>query len=176
LNRFLIPLGAFIVLAVVLAVGIKHSPEKGTIASPLIGKSAPVFTLATLNEPKRNISNAELRGKWYVINIWGTWCAMCRVEHPFLLEMKRSGAMPIVGLNWKDDDATARQWLAQFGDPYDFVAMDYDGRVAIDWGAYGAPETFLVNPNGVVVKKQVGIMTPEVWNDFLSHLSTAPKS
>lgn len=176
MNRFLIPLGAFIALAVVLAVGIKHSPEKGTIASPLIGKSAPVFTLATLNEPKRNISNAELRGKWYVINIWGTWCAMCRVEHPFLLEMKRSGAMPIVGLNWKDDDATARQWLAQFGDPYDFVAMDYDGRVAIDWGAYGAPETFLVNPNGVVVKKQVGIMTPEVWNDFLSHASTAPKS
>jgi cytochrome c biogenesis protein CcmG/thiol:disulfide interchange protein DsbE len=92
--------------------------------------------------------------------------------------MKRSGIMPIVGLNWKDSDDTARQWLAQFGDPYDFVAMDYDGSVAIDWGAYGAPETFLVNPDGIVVKKQVGIMTPEVWTDFLSHLPAAagPKS
>lgn len=173
MNRFLIPLGAFVLLVVVLAVGIKNSPDKGTIPSPLIGKPAPVFNLATLTEPKRTISNAELRGKWYVVNIWGTWCAMCRVEHPFLLEMRRSNLMTIVGLNWKDDDDTARQWLAQFGDPYDVIAMDYDGSVAIDWGAYGAPETFLVNPEGVVVQKRVGIMTPEVWNDFLSHLPSS---
>jgi cytochrome c biogenesis protein CcmG/thiol:disulfide interchange protein DsbE len=87
--------------------------------------------------------------------------------------MKRSNLMTIVGLNWKDHDDTARQWLAQFGDPYDVIAMDYDGSVAIDWGAYGAPETFLVNPEGVVVQKRVGIMTPEVWNDFLSHLPSS---
>jgi len=171
LNRFLIPLGAFVLLVVVLAVGIKNSPDKGTIPSPLIGKPAPVFNLATLTEPKRTMSNAELRGKWYVINIWGTWCVACRQEHSYLLEMKRSGAMPIIGLNWKDNDEKAREWLTQLGDPYDLVAMDYDGSVAIDWGAYGAPETFLVNPEGIVIKKRVGVMTPEVWNDFLSHLS-----
>jgi len=175
LNRFLIPLGAFVLLVVVLAVGIRHSADKGTIRSPLIGKPAPVFNLATLSEPKRTISNTELRGKWYVVNIWGTWCFACREEHAYLLEMKRSGVMPIIGLNWKDEDEKAREWLTQLGDPYDFVAMDYDGSVAIDWGAYGAPETFLVNPEGIVVKKRVGVMTPEVWNDFVSHLH-APKS
>jgi cytochrome c biogenesis protein CcmG, thiol:disulfide interchange protein DsbE len=172
-NRFLLPLGIFVLLVVVLAVGIKRSPEKGTIESPLIGKPAPVWNLATLAEPKRTMSNAELRGKWYVVNIWGTWCAMCRVEHPFLMEMQRAGVMPIIGLNWKDNDELARDWLKQFGDPYDVVAMDYDGSEAINWGAYGAPETFLVNPEGVVVTKRVGIMTPEVWNDFLSHMPGA---
>jgi cytochrome c biogenesis protein CcmG/thiol:disulfide interchange protein DsbE len=172
LNRFLIPLGVFVLLAIVLAIGIKHSPEKGIIKSPLIGKPAPTFKLPLLTDSQRSMSNADLRGKWYVLNVWGTWCIECRVEHSMLLEMKRSGALTIVGMNWKDDDGKALDWLAQLGNPYDVVAVDKDGREAVNWGVYAAPETFLVNPEGVVVFKQVGGMTPAIWqNEFLSRVT-----
>lgn len=163
MNRFLLPLGVFALLAIVLALGIKHSPEKGIIPSPLIGKPAPQFALPVLTDANRTLHTADLKGSWYVFNVWGTWCPTCREEHSFLLQVQKSGLVPVIGLDWKDDDAQARAWLAQLGNPYEVVAVDREGRTAIDWGVYAAPETFLVNPQGIVVYKQVGALTPEAW-------------
>jgi cytochrome c biogenesis protein CcmG/thiol:disulfide interchange protein DsbE len=163
INRFALPITLFGLLVVVLAIGIKHSPDKGIIASPLIGKPAPQFSLPSLTDATRTISTASLRGRWYLLNVWGSWCSTCREEHRMLLEVRQSGLVPVIGLDWKDDDAQARSWLAQLGDPYEVVAVDRDGRTAIDWGVYAAPETFLVNPQGIVVYKCMGELTPEVW-------------
>lgn len=163
MNRFALPVGVFVLLAVVLAIGIKHSPEKGLIKSPLLGKPAPQFSLPNLTDPTRVVSSADLKGRWYLFNVWGTWCGECRAEHEMLLEVRRAAVVPLVGMDWKDDDAQALSWLAQLGNPYEVIAVDRSGRTAIDWGVYAAPETFLVNPQGIVVFKQVGALTPEVW-------------
>jgi cytochrome c biogenesis protein CcmG/thiol:disulfide interchange protein DsbE len=172
MNRFALPVGVFGLLVVVLAIGIKHSPNKGTIMSPLLGKPAPQFSLPNLTDPARVVSSAGLKGRWYLFNVWGTWCGECRAEHEMLLEVRRAAVVPLVGLDWKDDDAQALSWLAQLGNPYDVVAVDRSGRTAIDWGVYGAPETFLVNPQGIVVFKHVGALTPEVWSrDILPRLA-----
>jgi len=172
MNRFALPAGVFGLLVVVLAIGIKHSPNKGTIMSPLLGKPAPQFSLPNLTDPARVVSSAGLKGRWYLFNVWGTWCGECRAEHEMLLEVRRAAVVPLVGLDWKDDDAQALSWLAQLGNPYDAVAVDRSGRTAIDWGVYGAPETFLVNPQGIVVFKHVGALTPDVWTrDILPRLA-----
>jgi len=171
MNRFIVPLGIFALLVVVLAVAIKRAPEKGTLQSVLVGQPAPTFTLDNLSDPARKVSSADLKGSWYLLNVWGTWCAGCRHEHGMLLEIQRSGVVPIIGLNWKDDDAQALAWLADLGNPYAAVAVDRDGRVAIDWGVYGAPETFIVDDKGIVVYRYVGPITPEAWTEkFLSRL------
>jgi cytochrome c biogenesis protein CcmG, thiol:disulfide interchange protein DsbE len=172
MNRFALPVGVFGLLVVVLAIGIRHSPNKGTIMSPLLGKPAPQFSLPNLTDPARVVSSAGLKGRWYLFNVWGTWCGECRAEHEMLLEVRRAAVVPLVGLDWKDDDAQALSWLAQLGNPYDAVAVDRSGRTAIDWGVYGAPETFLVNPQGIVVFKHVGALTPDVWTrDILPRLA-----
>jgi cytochrome c biogenesis protein CcmG/thiol:disulfide interchange protein DsbE len=163
MNRFILPLGIFALLAIVLAIGIKRSPEKGIIPSPLIGKAAPQFTLPVLADSGRTFSSADLKGRWYVFNVWGTWCFECRAEHDALLEIQKLAQVPIIGLDWKDEEPDAVRWLAELGNPYEVVAADHEGRTAIDWGVYGAPETFLVDPQGVVVYKYVGAMTLEVW-------------
>ena len=174
MNRFLLPLGAFLLLAVVLAIGIKHSPEKGVIASPLVGRLAPQFSLPALSDPARQVRSADLKGHWYLFNVWGTWCAECRAEHPVLLKVQHAGIVPLIGLDWKDDAAQARQWLAQLGNPYATVAVDASGRAAIEWGVYGAPETFLVNPQGIVVYKHVGALTDDTWaREILPRVSAA---
>ena len=174
INRFLIPMVAFVALVVVLAIGIRHSPEKGIIASPLIGKPAPQFSLPSLADPARAVSSAELRGRWYLLNVWGSWCVTCREEHQMLLNVRRSGRVRLIGLDWRDDDGQARGYLQQLGDPYEFVAADRDGRTAIDWGVYAAPESFLVNPAGIVVYKCMGELTPEVWEkEILPRLASA---
>ncbi len=167
-GRFLIPLLAFALLVVVLANGIRHADRKGTIDSPLVGRPAPEFALPSLTDPNRLVGSQDLQGRWYVLNVWGTWCPGCYQEHETLMEVARSGVVPIVGLNWKDDDAQALAWLAQLGNPYEWIAVDRDGRVAIDWGVYGAPETFLVDDRGIVVHKHTGPLTSQVWKrDFL---------
>jgi cytochrome c biogenesis protein CcmG/thiol:disulfide interchange protein DsbE len=163
MNRFLIPLGAFVLLAIVLAVGLKHAPEKGIIKSPLLGKPAPAFTSPLLTDANRSFSSTELKGRWSLFNVWGTWCGECRAEHQALLDIAKRGEVRVIGLDWKDEDPTALQWLQQLGNPYDVVATDRDGRIAIDWGVYGAPETFLVNPQGIVVYKYVGALTMQEW-------------
>ena len=175
MNRFLLPLGGFALLAVVLAIGIQHSPDKGIIASPLIGKPAPQFALPSLTDPPSVVRSADLKGHWYLFNVWGTWCGGCREEHETLLQVHRAAVVPIIGLDWKDDDAQALSWLTQLGNPYQSVAIDHSGRIAIDWGVYGAPETFLVNPQGIVVYKHIGALTPEAWtHEILPRVSGAP--
>lgn len=170
MNRFVLPAGLFALLVAVLYIGIERAPQKSVIPSALVGKPAPAFRAAKLTgdgvfEP------ASLRGRWWVMNVWGTWCPECRHEHETLLGIARSDVVTIVGLNWKDDDQAATAWLAELGDPYDIVAIDHDSRIAIDWGVYGAPETFLIDDRGVVVYRHVGAMTPEVWvQQFLSRL------
>lgn len=163
MNRFLLPMAVFIPLVVILGIGIYRAPEKDIIASPLIGKPAPEFSLPNLADSARLVRSADLKGHWYLFNVWGTWCGGCRAEHDTLLEIKRASVVPVVGLDWKDDDAEARTWLQQLGNPYEVVAVDHGGRTAIDWGVYGAPETFLVNPQGIVVYKVVGSLTHDVW-------------
>jgi cytochrome c biogenesis protein CcmG, thiol:disulfide interchange protein DsbE len=174
MNRFVVPLIAFAALVAVLGVSIKNMPNKGVIASPLIGRAAPQFSLPDLMNAGQQTGTADVKGKWYLLNIWGTWCVECRHEHDALLQIKQSGVLPIVGLNWKDEDAMALQWLAQLGNPYDHVPVDHEGHTVINWGVYGAPETFLVNPQGIVVHKRVGAMTPEVWSkEFLPLMQDA---
>jgi len=162
-GRFLIPLVAFALLVGLLWVGIRHSAEVGVIQSPLIGKAAPEWSLPSLTDPAERVGSKDLQGKWYVLNIWGTWCPACREEHNTLLEVERSAGVPIIGIDWNDDDAQARDYLSELGNPYRAVAVDHDGRAAIAWGVYGAPETFLVSPEGVVVYKHIGALTPQVW-------------
>jgi cytochrome c biogenesis protein CcmG/thiol:disulfide interchange protein DsbE len=163
MNRFVLPLGIFALLAVVLAIGIKHSPDKGTIPSPLIGKPAPQFTLPVLTDANRTFRSADLKGRWYVFNVWGTWCGGCREEHSVLLQIRQMTQVPLIGLDWRDEDPQALQWLSELGNPYEVVAVDREGRTAIDWGVYGAPETFLVDPQGIVVYKFIGPLTLEAW-------------
>jgi cytochrome c biogenesis protein CcmG/thiol:disulfide interchange protein DsbE len=175
MNRFALPLGLFALLALVLAIGIKHSPDKGTIASPLIGKPAPQFALPSLHDASRIVKSSDLLGRWYVFNVWGTWCGGCRQEHSVLLQMAHADVVPIIGLDWKDNATEALELLSQLGNPYEVVAVDKDGREAIDWGVYGAPETFLVNDRGIVVYKYIGPLTQEAWEkEFLPRLPPRP--
>jgi cytochrome c biogenesis protein CcmG, thiol:disulfide interchange protein DsbE len=176
-TRFLLPLGLFALLVAVLIVGLRHAPDKNIIASPLIGKRAPVFTLNSLFDQLQAVDDTRLRGHWSLVNVWGTWCVECRAEHEALLAIKREGRVPIIGIDWKDSDADAQAWLSQLGNPYDIVGTDHDGRVAIDWGVYGAPETFLIDPAGTVVYKQIGAITEEIWQKkFLPHMQAAAGS
>ena len=165
MKRYLAPLGLFALFAllvVVLAFGIHNAPQNGSkiIVSPLLGKPAPEFTLPQLLEPGQHYESKSLRGGWHLVNVWGTWCGGCRAEHATLLQIRDEGRVPIVGIDWKDEDAAATAWLSQLGNPYENVAADRDGRVAIDWGVYGAPETFVLDARGVIRYKHVGALTP----------------
>jgi cytochrome c biogenesis protein CcmG, thiol:disulfide interchange protein DsbE len=164
--RFQLPAIGFAVLVGFFVVGLQRDP--GQIPSPLIGKAAPNFALETLDNPSTRVGPANFNGQPWLLNVWATWCGGCRQEHPVLLAMAQENRVPIVGLNWRDDRALALQWLAQLGDPYTTVAYDPEGHVAIDWGVYGAPETFLIDASGHVVRKQIGPMTAEIWErEFL---------
>jgi cytochrome c biogenesis protein CcmG, thiol:disulfide interchange protein DsbE len=171
LNRFIVPVIVFVVLAVVLFIGVKHSPEKSTMVSQLLGKPAPAFELPVLGEPARKFSSRELAGKPWVMNVWATWCGECRAEHETLIDIARKSQVRLVGLNWRDEDDAAQQWLSELGNPYSVVAVDAEGRTAIDFGVYGAPETFFVDANGIVQYRHVGAMSQEVWDrEFASRL------
>jgi len=159
--RYLIPLVLFLGLIVFLAIGLTRDPHE--VPSPLINKPAPTFTLAQLADPSKTFSAEEMRGKVWLLNVWATWCVVCREEHPMLLEIERSGAVPIYGLDSKDKRGDAIAWLRELGDPYVLSVSDFDGRVGIDYGVYGAPETFLIDKNGVIRFKRIGPITPDVW-------------
>jgi cytochrome c biogenesis protein CcmG/thiol:disulfide interchange protein DsbE len=161
MSRFVIPLVLFVLLVVLLAVGLRHDPHE--IPSPLIDKPAPAFRLAQLKDPSKTFSAEEMKGKVWLLNVWGSWCPVCQDEHPFLLQYARSGVVPIYGLNSKDKREDALAWLGALGDPYVLSVSDFDGRVGIDYGVYGAPETYLIDQNGVIRFKQVGAVTPDIW-------------
>ena len=162
MTRFLIPGLVFLTLAGVLYVGVVRSPNKSTMQSALLGKPAPAFDLPVLGDDTARITSAQLAGRPWVLNVWATWCVECRAEHDMLLAISRQGAVPLIGLDWKDEDAAAQQWLAQLGNPYAVVAADRDGRVAIDFGVYGAPETYLIDRHGVIRFKQTGPLTWQI--------------
>jgi cytochrome c biogenesis protein CcmG, thiol:disulfide interchange protein DsbE len=164
--RYLVPVGVFAALVAFLYVGLGR--DKETLPSPLIGKPAPIFELPRLDDPSQKISNREFAGKPYVLNVWGTWCVGCRQEHDTLLEIARRAEVPLVGMDWNDDLAMAQRWLRELGDPYVVTAYDGEGRAAIHWGIYGAPETFLVDAKGIIVQKYVGPLSIEIWErDFV---------
>ena len=159
--RLFLPLGAFVLLAMVLGVGLQLNPRE--VPSPFIGKPAPAFQLPRLHQPDQPLATADLRGQVWLLNVWASWCVACRVEHPLLVELSRKQQVPIYGLNYKDDRRAALEWLHQFGDPYTASLSDRDGRVGIDYGVYGVPETFVIDKAGVVRHKHIGPVTPEVW-------------
>ena len=161
--RYLLPVLAFMILVLFLALGLSLDPSQ--VPSPLIGKPGPVFELPDLHRPDDVVNNATMAGQPALLNVWATWCAACRVEHDTLLALAASKAIPIYGLNYKDDRESAIRWLEQLGDPYTAVAFDPDGKVGLDWGVYGAPETFLLDPNGVVVYKYIAPISLAVWRD-----------
>ena len=165
--RRLLPLFAFLALAALLGVGVYMSrrDDRTAIDSPLIGRPAPDFSLPVMGEPGRRLGNRDLLGEPFLLNVWGSWCPNCRVEHPVITELARSGAVRVVGYNYKDEPVDAQRWLAQLGNPYFVNVVDADGRAALDWGIYGAPETFLVDARGIVRWKFVGPITPEVVRD-----------
>jgi cytochrome c biogenesis protein CcmG/thiol:disulfide interchange protein DsbE len=173
--KFLVPLAAFGVLVAFFFFGLQRDPS--AIPSPLIGKVAPAFALPSVRDPQQQVSTADLEGRAYVLNVWATWCVACRQEHDVLLQIARTSPVPLIGLNWKDERELAIRWLDQLGDPYLNSAFDQEGRTAIDWGVYGAPETFLVSADGRVLYKHVSPLTPEVWQEeFLPRISGAAGS
>lgn len=157
--KFLLPLAVFLVLVGFFAMGLKLDPRE--VPSPLIGKPAPAFKLPILGEPGKTFSPEDMRGKVWVLNVWASWCAACREEHPLLMDMARSGLV-LVGLDYKDAEADAHEVLAQSGNPYQVVAVDVDGRVGIDYGVYGVPETYVIDPQGIIRYKQIGPITEAV--------------
>jgi len=157
--KYIIPLGVFLALAIFFAVGLTRDPR--TVPSPFIDKPAPQFRVEQLHEPKLAFTPDEMKGKVWMLNVWASWCASCRIEHPLLVDMARKRILPIVGLNYKDQREDAKAWLNKFGNPYELSAWDIDGRVGLDFGVYGAPETFLIDKQGVIRHKQIGPITPE---------------
>jgi cytochrome c biogenesis protein CcmG, thiol:disulfide interchange protein DsbE len=175
--KFLLPFAAFVALAVLFAFGLNPKRDIHALPSPLIGKPAPTFTLTDVEDPGRSVSNASLKGQVYLLNVWGTWCAACREEHAALLAISQQRVVPIIGLVYMDERDKAKQWLQQLGNPYQAVAFDTDGRTAIDWGVYGAPETFLVDAQGRVVYKYISPMTQAVWEqEFLPRIAAARRA
>ena len=160
MNRFLLPLGLFVVLVGFLAIGLQLNPRE--IPSPLIDKPAPAFELPQLAEPALKFSPVEMKGEVWMLNVWASWCVSCREEHPVLVELAKSGVVPLYGLDYKDQRDDAARWLKQFGNPYVLSAVDLDGRVGIDYGVYGVPETYVIDKAGVIRFKQIGPVTPEV--------------
>jgi len=158
----LIPVIIFVLLAVLLAFGLRIADHKTEIPSPLIGKPMPPFELPVLGQPNRVLTNEDLIGEPFLVNVWASWCPTCRVEHPFITELARSGAVRVIGFNYKDELSDAQAWLRRFGDPYELTLQDYSGRYAIDLGVYAAPESFLVDADGTIIFKQIGAVTPEV--------------
>lgn len=159
-----IPLAVFVALAALLGAGVwlSRRPDREALPSPLIGKSAPEFALPALHQPGRIVRAADLRGAPYLLNVWGSWCPACRDEHPVLTRFAETKRVRVVGFNWNDEHADAIGWLERFGNPYWIVVADREGKAAIDWGIYGAPETFLVDGKGIVRWKFVGPLTDEV--------------
>lgn len=183
MKRFLIPVVLFILLLGLLAIGLNLNPRE--VPSPLVGKPAPAFTLTRLDDASQRFSPADMRGKVWLLNVWASWCVSCRAEHPLLVSFAKAGVVPVIGLNYKevrgDGELDVRQlaaaeeeplvrsraqaWLDQRGNPYQLTALDIDGRVGIDYGVYGVPETYVIDKAGIIRYKQIGPLTPEALKE-----------
>jgi len=163
--RYLIPLAIFVAMLVFLGVGLKRDPRE--VPSPLIDKPAPVFRLQTLDTPPRVLAADEMRGQVWLLNVWASWCGGCREEHPVLVEFAKTRAVPIYGLDYKDQPGDAQRWLENYGNPYTAVVADPDGRTGIEYGVYGVPETFVIDKAGVIRYKQIGPITPKALQETI---------
>ena len=163
--RFLLPLALFGVLAYFLFSGLSLNPRE--VPSPFIGKPAPGFALTRLDQPEVTLQRDDLLGKPWVLNVWASWCAPCRDEHPLVKDLARRWDVTVIGLNYKDRPGDAQQWLARLGNPYAATLVDFDGKVGIDYGVYGVPETFVIDAQGVVRFKHTGPITPASLKDKL---------
>lgn len=163
MKKFLLPLAVLVVVVGFLGIGLKLNPRE--VPSPLIGKAAPPFALPVLHEPGKTVSNTDLKGQVWLLNVWASWCVTCREEHPVLVELARQKVVPIYGLNYKDKPEDAKAWLKQFGDPYVTSLVDAKGQIGIDYGVYGVPETYVIDREGVIRYKKIGPVTPETVRD-----------
>lgn len=159
MKRFLLPLGIFITLVLFLGIGLRLNPRE--IPSPFIDKPAPSFQLTQLHDAAKTIAPQDMVGQVWMLNVWASWCVSCRQEHPVLMDLAKQGVVPILGLNYKDTREAGSGWLRQFGNPYQVSAFDSDGRVGIDYGVYGVPETFLIDKRGVIRLKHIGPVTQQ---------------
>jgi cytochrome c biogenesis protein CcmG/thiol:disulfide interchange protein DsbE len=166
MKRYLLPLGLFLALSCTLALGLKRGDPQ-ELPSPLVGKPAPAFTLTQLEDPGKQFSPANLKGQVWLLNVWASWCVSCRKEHPLLLDFAKQGVLPIVGFNYQDQREAGRQWLTEHGNPYQLTAFDADGRVGMDLGVIGVPETFLIDKQGRIRHKVTGPITPEILKGTL---------
>ena len=163
--RYFLPLAIFVGLLWFLYTGLSLNPRE--IPSALINKPTPGFELAQLHSPDKKFGNTDMKGKVWLLNVWGSWCVSCRYEHPFLNQLAKEQVVPIIGLNWKDKPEDAKAWLAKFGDPYMVSVSDLDGRTAIDFGVYGAPETFVIDATGMIRYKHTGPIDATVLREKL---------
>ena len=154
LSRYLIPLAVFVAIGAFLAVGLRLNPRE--VPSPLIDRPAPEFRLSRLSAEEQNFSTEEMQGSVWLLNVWASWCVACRSEHQFLNEFAAIGEGKLIGLNYKDTRVEAISWLRELGNPFNRIAMDFDGSVGIDWGVYGVPETFVIDTTGVIRYKHIG--------------------
>ncbi len=161
--RFILPLVIFLVLAGFLYVGLGLDPHE--VPSPLIDKPAPAFSLPQLDDSSKRFSTEEMKGKVWLLNVWASWCVSCKEEHPFLMSLAQRNVVPIYGLDYKDKQMDGQMTLRQAGNPYTLVAMDTDGRIGIDYGVYGVPETYVIDKQGVIRYKQIGPVTPQSINE-----------
>ena len=163
--RSLLPLAIFVVLVGFLWVGLARDPRE--VPSPLVDKPAPAFLLAQLDDPAKKLGPADLKGQVWLLNVWASWCVSCRVEHPLLVALAKTKLVPVIGLNYKDTNDLGRAWLVEYGDPYQVSVVDADGRVGIDWGVYGVPETFVVDAEGRIAFKQIGPVTSKILDETI---------
>lgn len=163
--RVLLPLAVFLLVLGFLYLGLGLDPRE--VPSPLIGKPAPAFELPLLQQPDKRFVPADMKGKVWLLNVWASWCVTCREEHPLLVELSAKKVVPILGLNYKDKNEEAKAWLTRFGNPYDLSVVDTDGRIGIDYGVYGVPETYLIDAEGVIRYKQIGALTPMILEEKL---------
>ena len=161
--KFVIPLPLFLILVVFLGVGLHRDPRM--VPSPLIGKAAPNFDLTDVHDPSQRFSNKELLGKVWLLNVYASWCESCRDEHPLLVEFAGRKMVPIIGLDYKDKPEDARKYLNEMGNPYDLSVSDLDGRVGINYGVYGVPETYIIDKTGIIRDKIIGPVTVNTINE-----------
>lgn len=163
--RFAAPLILFALLVLVFLKGLDPERNLNELPSPFLGKPAPAFDLPRLEDLDQRITNRDYEGEVVLVNFWATWCVGCRREHPFLMELARENVVPIYGIDWRDQRAPALEWLDKLGNPYVGNGFDADAKTGIDWGVYGAPETFLISPDGTVLYKHIAPLTRDVWQE-----------
>jgi len=169
--RYVAPLVFLAILIGFFIKGLDPDRDLNRLPSPFIDKPAPELDLPKLSNLTERVTSADYDGELTVVNVWATWCVGCRQEHNYLMELSREGTVPIYGLNWRDQREDALSWLAQLGDPYEASGYDADGRVGINWGVYGAPETFLIGKDGRVLYKHLGPLNSFIWErDFMPHI------